>query len=108
MAQNSIVKNTRTTEDYEDHKDKELVGVVRTWGNFIIMLIRIFPFLRWFKSYTASDLRADSISGLTVALVLIPQSMAYAQLAGLPVYYGLYAAFLPPMIGALFGSCLTR
>jgi len=68
------------------------------------MLIRIFPFLNWFKNYTTSDLRADSISGVTVALVLIPQSMAYAQLAGLPVYYGLYAAFLPPMIGALFGS----
>src|SRR4030067_1209852 len=104
MAQNSIVKNTRTTEDYEDHKDKELVGVVRTWGNFIIMLIRIFPFLRWFKSYTASDLRSDSISGLTVALVLIPQSRAYAQLAGLPVYYCLYAPFPPPMIRALFWS----
>src|SRR4030066_858893 len=104
MAQNSIVKNTRTTEDYEDHKDKELVGVVRTWGNFIIMLIRIFPFLRWFKSYTASDLRADSISGLTVALVLIPETMSYAQFAGLPVFYGPLAAFLPPMIGALFGS----
>lgn len=44
------------------------------------------------------------ISGLTVALVLIPQSMAYAQLAGLPPYYGLYASFLPPMIAALFGS----
>jgi len=66
--------------------------------------MRIFPFLNWFKHYTASDLRADLLSGLTVALVLIPQSMAYAQLAGLPVYYGLYAAFLPPMIGALFGS----
>ena len=103
-AQNYIVKTIQTTEDYEDHKDKVVVGVARTWGNIIIMLIRIFPFLRWFKNYTASDLRADSISGLTVALVLIPQSMAYAQLAGLPVYYGLYAAFLPPMIGALFGS----
>ena len=39
-----------------------------------------------------------------MALVLIPQSMAYAQLAGLPVYYGLYAAFLPPLVAALFGS----
>lgn len=37
-------------------------------------------------------------------MVLIPQSMAYAQLAGLPAYYGLYAAFLPPMVAALFGS----
>ena len=39
-----------------------------------------------------------------MALVLIPQSMAYAQLAGLPPYYGLYAAFLPPIVAALFGS----
>jgi len=49
-------------------------------------------------------LRADAIAGLTVALVLIPQSMAYAQLAGLPAHYGLYASLMPPMIAAFFGS----
>jgi len=49
-------------------------------------------------------LRADLIAGVTVALVLIPQSMAYAQLAGLPAYYGLYAAFLPGIVAALWGS----
>ena len=54
--------------------------------------------------YGWAHLRADVIAGLTVALVLIPQSMAYAQLAGLPPYYGLYASFLPPMVAALFGS----
>jgi MFS superfamily sulfate permease-like transporter len=68
------------------------------------MLTRVFPFLGWFKGYTGESLRADLISGLTVALVLIPQSMAYAQLAGLPPYYGLYASFLPPLVAALFGS----
>ena len=68
------------------------------------MLTNFFPFLKWFKGYSISDLRIDALSGLTVALVLIPQSMAYAQLAGLPPYYGLYASFLPPMIAALFGS----
>ncbi len=68
------------------------------------MLIRFFPFLAWFKNYRPDDLRVDAVAGLTVALVLIPQSMAYAQLAGLPAYYGLYASFLPPMIAALFGS----
>ncbi len=68
------------------------------------MLTRVFPFLGWFKGYKGGDLRADAIAGLTVALVLIPQSMAYAQLAGLPAYFGLYAAFLPPMVAALFGS----
>ena len=68
------------------------------------MLNKIFPFLSWFKNYSFNSFRLDAISGLTVALVLIPQSMAYAQLAGLPPYYGLYASFLPPMIAALFGS----
>jgi MFS superfamily sulfate permease-like transporter len=68
------------------------------------VLRRIFPFLGWFDEFNSSTLRADFVAGLTVALVLIPQSMAYAQLAGLPAYYGLYAAFLPPMIASLFGS----
>jgi sulfate permease, SulP family len=68
------------------------------------MLKKIFPFLEWFKNYNSAAFRTDALAGLTVALVLIPQSMAYAQLAGLPTYYGLYAAFLPPMLAALFGS----
>ncbi|UJX42664.1 STAS domain-containing protein [Desulfovibrio sp. JY] len=68
------------------------------------MLLRIFPFLGWFKGYDMAAFRADAIAGLTVALVLIPQSMAYAQLAGMPPYYGLYASFLPPLVAALFGS----
>ncbi len=68
------------------------------------MLTRVFPFLAWFRGYTGARFRTDLVSGLTVALVLIPQSMAYAQLAGLKPYYGLYASFLPPIIAALFGS----
>ena len=64
---------------------------------------RIFPFLRWFPLH-ADTLRADLLAGITVALVLIPQSMAYAQLAGLPAYFGLYAAFLPVMVAAMWGS----
>ena len=67
-------------------------------------LTKIFPFLGWIKGYNAKSFQIDALAGLTVALVLIPQSMAYAQLAGLPAYFGLYAAFLPPMVAALFGS----
>jgi len=66
-------------------------------------LKRIFPFLSWFP-LNAEALRADLMAGITVALVLIPQSMAYAQLAGLPAYYGLYAAFLPVAVASLWGS----
>ena len=69
-----------------------------------MMISKVFPFIEWFKNYDMNSFKIDAIAGLTVALVLIPQSMAYAQLAGLPAYYGLYASFLPPMIAALFGS----
>ena len=64
---------------------------------------RFLPFLSWFP-LRAANVKADFLAGITVALVLIPQSMAYAQLAGLPPYYGLYAAFLPGIIAALWGS----
>jgi MFS superfamily sulfate permease-like transporter len=67
------------------------------------LLTTLFPFLRWFPM-SGATLRADLIAGITVALVLIPQSMAYAQLAGLPVVYGLYASFVPVIIASLWGS----
>jgi SulP family sulfate permease len=66
-------------------------------------LQRFLPFLAWFP-LRSEIVRADILAGVTVALVLIPQSMAYAQLAGLPAYYGLYAAFLPGIIAAMWGS----
>ncbi len=63
-------------------------------------LQRLFPFLSWFP-INSESLRMDLVAGITVALVLIPQSMAYAQLAGLPPYFGLYISFMPVLIGAL-------
>ena len=68
-------------------------------------LSRFVPFLSWIGELKNPQvLKADIIAGVTVALVLIPQSMAYAQLAGLPPQMGLYAAFLVPIIAAIFGS----
>ncbi len=67
------------------------------------LLYTLLPFLRWFP-LTQEKLRADLIAGITVALILVPQSMAYAQLAGLPVVYGLYASFVPVIIASLWGS----
>ena len=73
--------------------------------NFDHLLSRLIPFRDWIGELRKPEvLRADLIAGITVALVLVPQSMAYAQLAGLPPYYGLYAAFLPGIVAALFGS----
>ena len=87
-----MIKNT--TENEKHHEASE----------FAVLLKRLLPFLGWFESYSIKNLRADFLSGLTVALVLIPQSMAYAQLADLPAFYGLYASFLPPLVASLFGS----
>ncbi|MDH5473117.1 MAG: sulfate permease [Gammaproteobacteria bacterium] len=71
----------------------------------IKMKFRLFPFLEWLPMLKDPNvIRADVIAGLTVALVLIPQSMAYAALAGLPAYFGLYIAFMPVMVAALWGS----
>jgi SulP family sulfate permease len=66
-------------------------------------LCGLFPFRCWFP-ISKETLKADIIAGLTVSLVLIPQAMAYAQLAGMPAHYGLYASFIPVAIAALFGS----
>jgi SulP family sulfate permease len=70
----------------------------------ISFLHRFLPFLIWFKGYQISTFRSDALAGVTVAVVLIPQSMAYAMLAGMPPVYGLYAAAVTPFIGALWGS----
>jgi len=66
-------------------------------------LRRLLPFLNWFPLQPGA-MKADLIAGLTVSLLVIPQALAYAQLAGVPAYYGLYAALLPTIIGSLFGS----
>ena len=68
---------------------------------------RLTPFKEWVGELKdAGTLKADAIAGLTVALVLVPQSMAYAQLAGLPAYVGLYASFLPVIFASVFGSSM--
>ena len=69
-----------------------------------MLLRRIFPFLEWAGNYQRGYLRSDLSAGLTVAVVLVPQSMAYALLAGLPPIYGLYASLIPIFVYALFGT----
>ncbi|CAA6822918.1 MAG: Sulfate permease [uncultured Thiotrichaceae bacterium] len=66
-------------------------------------LTKFFPFLRWFP-VKPDLLKSDIIAGITVAMILVPQSMAYANLAGLPVVYGLYASFLPVIIASMWGA----
>ncbi|MCG6970919.1 MAG: sodium-independent anion transporter, partial [Gammaproteobacteria bacterium] len=64
----------------------------------------IFPFLVWFKLVTKESIKADFIAGLTGAVIVLPQGVAFATIAGLPPEYGLYTAMVTPIVAALFGS----
>jgi SulP family sulfate permease len=65
---------------------------------------RLFPFLRWRGRVNRDSLRQDGLAGLTGALIVLPQAVAFATIAGLPPQYGLYAAMVPAVVAALFGS----
>ncbi len=66
-------------------------------------LARFFPFLNW-KRPDRATLSQDVLAGITVGLVLVPQALAYAALAGMPLQTGMYAALLPGVVGMLWGS----
>jgi len=87
-------------------KPKDILdAVVRAVRNSLAYVATTFALPVWLPELRNREvLRADAIAGLTVALILIPQSMAYAQLAGLPAHYGLYASLVPPLVAAFFGS----
>ena len=62
------------------------------------------PILEWIKTYNQSKLSDDAVAAVIVTIMLIPQSLAYAMLVGLPPEVGLYASILPLVAYALFGS----
>ena len=67
-------------------------------------LFKIFPFLRWWPMVTRDTNKADLIAAITGAMIVLPQGVAFATIAGMPPQYGLYAAMVPAIIAALFGS----
>ncbi len=70
-------------------------------------LNKYFPISIWLQSYTKEDLNGDIFAGIITAILLVPQGIAYAMLAGLPPQVGLYASILPPIIYAFLGTSKT-
>ncbi|MEH6589802.1 MAG: sulfate permease [Halioglobus sp.] len=68
------------------------------------MLSKLFPGLLWLQGYNRGTFKSDLIAGITIAAMLIPQSMGYALVAGLPAEFGLYACIVPPVMYALLGT----
>ena len=69
-----------------------------------LWLYRLLPLLRWWPRVDRASLRADAVAGLTGGIVLVPQGVAFATIAGMPPEYGLYAAMVPAVVAALWGS----
>jgi SulP family sulfate permease len=69
-----------------------------------LWLYRLLPFLRWWPSVNQQTFKHDAIAALTGAMIVLPQAVAFATIAGLPPEYGLYAAMVPAIVGALWGS----
>ncbi len=69
-----------------------------------LWLYRLLPFLRWWPSVTPQTFKSDTVAALTGALIVLPQAVAFATIAGLPPEYGLYAAMVPAIVAALWGS----
>lgn len=69
-----------------------------------LWLYRLLPFLRWWPNVNTTTFKADSLAAFTGALIVLPQSVAFATIAGLPPEYGLYAAMIPTIVAALWGS----
>ena len=67
-------------------------------------LARLLPFLQWWPRVNRVTLRADAVAGALGAIVVLPQGVAFATIAGMPPEYGLYAAIVPAIVAALFGS----
>ncbi len=67
-------------------------------------LARVLPILSWLPAYHRAWLRPDLIAGLAVAALVVPKSLGYAGIAGVPLQYGLYAAAAGALIYALFGT----
>jgi len=70
-------------------------------------LTQFLPVVGWLKTYTRQEFNSDVFAGVITAILLVPQGIAYAILAGLPPQLGLYASILPPVLYALFGTSRT-
>ncbi len=91
------------------HAKKCLSGPLKTFMRLDasacpLWLYKLLPFLRWWPQLSRDSLKADGIAGLSGAVIVLPQAVAFAIIAGLPPEYGLYAAMVPTIVAALFGS----
>lgn len=93
--------NIKYAKEYETQQSMKSELKMR---EILVNIRRALPILEWLPNYNKTDLGGDFSAGLVVAIMLIPQGMAYGMLAGLPPVVGLYASTIPLIVYALFGT----
>ncbi|CAK9785646.1 sulfate permease [Cutaneotrichosporon oleaginosum] len=97
LDDDTVPRSISVTEYFQENK--------RDWPQAALEYVKsLFPFLQWLPRYNLTWLTGDLIAGITVGMVLVPQSLSYAQLAGLPAEYGLYSSFIGVLTYAFFAT----
>ncbi|ORY08217.1 sulfate permease-like protein [Clohesyomyces aquaticus] len=107
ITRGESVFSVTSAEDYVEHEPTalEYLQEITPSGREIIdYFVRLFPFLNWITRYNVQWLIGDLVAGITVGAVVVPQSMAYAKLANLPVEFGLYSSFMGVLIYWFFAT----
>lgn len=99
----SVASADSYTED-EPTAGEWLSSIVPTGRDVVNYLRNLFPFLRWLPRYNLQWLAGDLVAGITIGAVVVPQGMAYASLAELPIQYGLYSSFMGVLIYWFFAT----
>jgi sodium-independent sulfate anion transporter 11 len=106
-GESTISMGTVDTYSYNEPEPTSiewLCEITPTGGQLGRYFISLFPFLTWIGNYNVQWLMGDLIAGITVGAVVVPQGMAYAQLANLEVQYGLYSSFMGVLIYWFFAT----
>ncbi|EED16845.1 sulfate transporter, putative [Talaromyces stipitatus ATCC 10500] len=107
VTRGESVFTTGTAETYIE-PEPTVTGWIReqipTWNDVFNYVIALFPFLKWITRYNMQWFIGDLVAGITVGAVVVPQGMSYAQLADLPVEYGLYSSFMGVLIYWFFAT----
>ncbi|GAA6051245.1 hypothetical protein JCM3770_005890 [Rhodotorula araucariae] len=98
IGDDPAIRRAASTKDFLARNSQDLPGKAKAY------VLSLFPFTRWILNYNLTWLVGDLIAGLTVGMVVVPQSMSYAKIATLSPEYGLYSSFVGVMIYAIFAT----
>jgi solute carrier family 26 (sodium-independent sulfate anion transporter), member 11 len=107
VTQGESIYSIESTDSYVEEEPSSLEwiqSIIPTWHDIGQYFYSLFPFIQWLPKYNLQWFYGDLVAGVTIGAVVVPQGMAYAKLAELPVQFGLYASFMGVLIYWFFAT----